>query len=119
MKKCRVCKLDRESHWFRSRIRKGSLVYEKTCTQCCAKRGNDQHRNKRYDMPKPFEEMVKEQDGLCKLCKKEPQSKGLNVDHCHTTGRVRGLLCTNCNAGLGFFNEDVELLKAAIEYLSK
>lgn len=70
-------------------------------------------------MPKSFEQMLKEQNGLCLICKKEPQKKELAVDHCHLTDKVRGLLCTNCNLGLGYFNEDVELLRAAIEYLTK
>jgi hypothetical protein len=70
--------------------------------------------------------MLKEQNGLCFICKKQEtrkhgnsgKTKDLSVDHCHTNGNVRGLLCGSCNTGLGLFNDDPNLLKAAIEYLS-
>jgi hypothetical protein len=60
-------------------------------------------------------ELVKQQKGKCAICKtkmKEPC-----VDHCHTTGKIRGALCVNCNTGLGHFCDSVELLKSAISYL--
>lgn len=68
-------------------------------------------------MPRSFEQMSEEQGGLCAICKKLLGIKGLNVDHCHLTHKVRGLLCTNCNLGIGCFGESIELLRAAIEYL--
>ena len=42
----------------------------------------------------------------------------LSIDHCHKTGKVRGLLCKHCNHGLGKFKDDVNLLKIAIDYLN-
>lgn len=49
-----------------------------------------------------FEQMVLDQGGVCKICKKEcPSGQRLSVDHCHETGKVRGLLCRGCNAHLG------------------
>jgi hypothetical protein len=39
------------------------------------------------------------------------------VDHCHVTGKIRGILCYNCNMGLGYFKEDIEIMKLALEYL--
>ena len=62
-----------------------------------------------------YDELFAHQDGKCAICQKE-QPK-LSVDHCHATLRVRGLLCTNCNIGLGHFKDNVELLEAAILYL--
>jgi len=46
-------------------------------------------------------------------------SKLTHLDHCHKTGRIRGVLCNNCNTGLGKFYDDIELLKTAINYLQK
>ena len=47
-----------------------------------------------------YEEMLTEQDGGCFLCGKTHPERRLHVDHCHDTGKVRGLLCSNCNSGL-------------------
>lgn len=62
-----------------------------------------------------YEEMFKSQDGKCSIC--HNYFPELNVDHCHSTGEVRGLLCHNCNIGLGWFKDDIEALRSAIKYL--
>lgn len=70
--------------------------------------------------PSEYDQMELEQNGLCGICKRQeyaPNKKILSVDHNHTTGQVRGLLCHNCNTGLGKFMDDQELLKSAIQYL--
>lgn len=70
-----------------------------------------------------YNDMLKGQGGKCKICgSKDPRNasyKYLVVDHCHTTGSVRGLLCDYCNVGLGRFEDDIERLKNAIKYLEK
>ncbi len=45
--------------------------------------------------------------------------KEIEVDHCHKTGVVRGLLCRKCNVGIAFFDDDINRLQIAIEYISK
>lgn len=62
-----------------------------------------------------YQSMCEEQDWRCAICKKVP--KKLVADHCHTEGTFRGLICTHCNSGLGFFKDDPETMLAAIEYL--
>jgi hypothetical protein len=60
------------------------------------------------------------QSGGCGICgAKVPGGNSIfmHVDHCHATGKIRGLLCTNCNRGLGYFQDDIEVLAAAIRYL--
>ena len=57
-----------------------------------------------------------EQKGLCLICSRK---KKLVVDHCHNTGSVRGLLCENCNRGLGLFAEEIEWLLNAAQYIAK
>ena len=65
-----------------------------------------------------FDNMMKKQDSKCKICNSDISKKGeANVDHCHTNGYVRGLLCFNCNIGLGMFKDNLSLLKNAIKYL--
>lgn len=74
-----------------------------------------------------YSAMFMEQGGLCLICKKPETSLNqhthelrlLSVDHCHGTGKIRGLLCKRCNTGIGAFEEDPELLKAAIRYIRK
>lgn len=65
-----------------------------------------------------LQRMLEEQEGLCKICQR-PQigRKRLAIDHCHETRKVRGLLCTKCNVGLGMFGDSVERLRRAISYL--
>lgn len=64
--------------------------------------------------------MFDEQKGRCAICETEITAyKTANVDHCHTTGKVRGLLCFLCNSGLGKFKDDKGRLQKAIEYLDK
>lgn len=61
------------------------------------------------------------QNGCCAICSyKFGQKKGdMRVDHCHSTGIVRGLLCDVCNRGLGYYKDNVDFLCNAAEYLSK
>lgn len=68
--------------------------------------------------PEQYLAMAATQRGLCAICKEEPsQSEPLCVDHCHTTGAVRGLLCKLCNLALGNFRDDVGRIQAALIYM--
>lgn len=67
------------------------------------------------------ESMLIQQNYCCAICK-VPQSTlsiRLAVDHCHIAGKIRGLLCCNCNHALGKFKDKIEFLQAAIDYLIK
>lgn len=63
--------------------------------------------------------LLEHQQNRCAICGDEPNEKRLSVDHCHETGRVRGLLCSLCNRALGGFRDDVRFLKNAIHYLER
>jgi hypothetical protein len=68
-----------------------------------------------------FERILAAQDGACVLCGNVPSGRGsysrLHVDHNHTTGQRRALLCARCNAALGLFKENVDVLRKAQKYL--
>lgn len=75
-----------------------------------------------YDLTEEeFKRMLEDQNGRCLICNLRPSGKGpnavLHIDHCHETGKVRGLLCQACNRGLGFFRDDPARLTAAVDYL--
>ena len=63
--------------------------------------------------------MLEVQSGLCAICRRLPtrSRKLLCVDHCHETGRVRGLLCSACNTAIGLLGDSRERLLAAADYL--
>mgnify|MGYP000094078581 FL=1 len=65
--------------------------------------------------------MLEAQDYKCAICGNEDEVEGrrLAIDHCHSTGDVRGLLCGKCNRGLGLFYDNQELLNKAIQYLKQ
>ena len=80
--------------------------------------GNSRHYHlkKRYGIgADEFDELVRQQGGVCAICRRaDPE----HVDHSHETGEVRGILCFNCNGGLGQFRDSIDALAAAAAYLS-
>lgn len=67
-----------------------------------------------------YHALVDSQGSKCAICARTLKNHfNLHVDHCHTTGKVRGLLCNKCNQGIGLFGEDAAKMRLAIEYLVK
>lgn len=73
---------------------------------------------------KEFQEMLKSQDNKCKICNnlfttssKTNKVYVPHIDHCHATGKVRGLLCSKCNQALGLFKDDINTIYNSIKYL--
>jgi hypothetical protein len=64
-----------------------------------------------------YSEILNAQNGVCAICGKGPSGRSLSVDHDHQTGKIRGLLCTTCNAGIGLLCDDYKLLVKAADYL--
>lgn len=82
-------------------------------------------QNRRYNLkrqfnisPEDYDEILSLQNGVCAICGSTCKTgRRLAVDHCHMTGRIRGLLCSECNNGIGKLKDSPDLLRAAISYL--
>ncbi len=83
------------------------------------------HRKRLYNLSKnDFLSLLEKQQGKCAICNKEETCKNKNgiirplcVDHCHATGRIRGLLCNHCNSMLGSARDNISTLENGIRYL--
>jgi hypothetical protein len=76
----------------------------------------DRERARRYGLSlEELRAILARQGNACAICRKS--GVGLHIDHCHATGKVRGLLCRKCNQGLGNYNDDPNLTAAATAYL--
>lgn len=108
-------------------VRWPSQPRSRRCRTCQTKRSHDKyaqlgpagrrslHLKYKYGLSdNDFAKMLAEQDGTCLLGCGRPAT---DVDHDHSTGKVRGLLCHGCNAGLGYFNENAAALLAAADYV--
>lgn len=94
-------------------------------------RKKDPERFRGYDLKRNFgisieqyNEMLEAQEGVCFICgnpedSKRHENQKLAVDHCHSTGKIRGLLCNRCNRGLGYFRDNPDLLAKAFSYVMK
>jgi hypothetical protein len=102
---------------------------ESWCRYCCSEnskrwRSENKEYNRDYNLKRlygvgidQYYEMYSSRDGRCDICGEHREYGALCVDHCHSTSRVRGLLCNICNLVLGQFKDNPILFKSAIEYL--
>lgn len=88
-------------------------------------RAANKDKNRQYDLKKnygltvvEYDAMLSAQAGTCAICRRKPGRRRLHVDHAHSTGQIRGLLCSHCNTALGLLRESTELLTSAISYLA-
>lgn len=93
------------------------------CQKCRDRINADRNRKYRTGItPKAYALMLESHGGRCAICRRLPRTKmrkiyQLHVDHCHSNGQVRGLLCRSCNMMLGLVAEDPKVLYRAIKYL--
>ncbi len=140
IKSCKTCfEIKDFSHFHKSSCMKDGVINE--CKKChhqriVKERKNPVNREKfrqyqhksglknRYGItPQILNEMILKQNNRCLICNNPPviggahQNSVLHIDHCHKTGKIRGLLCHLCNRGIGLFREDENLIKKALDYL--
>ena len=115
MKACSGCHIPKDlSEFHKHKGRKFNV------TEYCKLCRNILIVSKRYKLtPEAYIELLEGQEYRCGICgtHRSKLKKGLAVDHDHITGKIRGLLCGNCNNGIGRFKDDAELLHRAIIYL--
>ena len=135
MKQCQQCKATKSLDQFK--LVSPRRVPMRFCLDCYT-----DNRRKSKSGEKPFDKresalersygitmdyynrMLEEQNGRCAIClgddpKSPDRVNHWYIDHCHTTGEVRGLLCNSCNRGVGLLGDNVSNLERAILYLNK
>lgn len=115
---------DRTMAWRRKNIAAYRL-YQKMYARKWDKKNKDKRMNSRmkgmgldFSFAR-YEEMHAVQGEKCAICKRPPKKGRLYIDHCHKTMKVRGLLCQQCNVGIGNFSDDISTIVDAMEYLKK
>lgn len=108
--------------------RKQKNQYAKDYRAKNPRKAKDQNLRKSYGITlKQYEEMLKDQNNGCAICgnpetatkRGSREERSLAIDHCHSTGKIRGLLCTGCNTAIGALQDSSELLWKAILYLER
>jgi hypothetical protein len=143
-KECRTCGTVKQLTEFslsRKATATANAVYRSDCKVCCSDRAKQWFADnpertaatkRKFNLAKnygltvaEYDALLRSQGGVCAVCGKgEPNAHGrtgkqfaLAVDHCHGTGKVRGLLCQKCNRAIGLLGDDPVLMRRAISYL--
>jgi len=135
IKRCSKCLLEKPVGDFYFAARKVPLPSCKTCCKAAVRQYEKRNPEKKaYAVTRKYyhkyyygldhgayEVMLAKQNFVCAICKSTKSRRGKDehfcIDHCHSTGKVRGLLCHHCNMAIGFFRDDPEILRVAAEYL--
>ena len=119
---CKVC--NTEKPLFDFHFRKENNKYRTNCKTC----RNKAEAAKRYNITVgEIDALRNKQGNACAICKTKAEdvphasftTNPLVIDHCHTTGKIRGLLCPTCNSGLGHFKDSLSMLLSAANYIQE
>ncbi len=127
--RCKICVAYRSSYikiWKQKNPEK-MKKYNKNTTIWRKNHPEETRRSKRKCVVKSlynitmedYDALFKKQNGLCAICGKKQGQMKLNIDHNHTTGEIRGLLCSNCNRFLGLAQDSEAILTNALRYLKE
>lgn len=117
MKTCTSCKTSLKLNNFR----KNGKYLASVCNKCTVENYRAKHLEVKYGITIDFyDKLLEKQNYVCAICNL-PNNNGykLCVDHCHSTGQIRGLLCHTCNTALGKFKDSLDILENAKNYLKK
>ena len=115
---CKDCRKVSSRTWAKNNPEKVQLRQELRPPKPYAKARNYLLKHRYGLLQDDYSKMLAQQNGACAICLRS-KDYDLYVDHCHTTNKVRGLLCASCNSILGKVNDDVDTLNRAIQYLNK
>lgn len=133
---CRICVSDKKKRLYyaeHEKSKKYSLMMRKKHYDKCIERDRKYKRQLLLNESK-YIELQEKQNSLCAICNnpetakshrnrtkskdnEETNIKRLSIDHCHKTGKIRGLLCSKCNTALGLLKDSIEILEKSIKYL--
>jgi len=136
IEKCSVCGIEAKKHAMtRHKAKCGSICSVPKCEESHYMKGwcfhhfkLSQYAKRHKILPEEMFAVFRRANGKCEICKKTLGLHGTKlrnskntacIDHCHITGKVRGILCFNCNSALGHFSDDVKTIKIAINYLQR
>jgi len=140
-KTCSQCEVERDiSNFFKTKKNNGKY-YQPMCKICNKERYGKKRRDhnrlwrvqkpdrliestrnqaaKRYGVSREYYEKCMASSTTCEICGVAANGKELSYDHCHTTGKFRGLLCNKCNMAIGQLGDNLEGLLKAVKYLTK
>lgn len=131
-RKCKICKIEKAITEFY--LQNNKSIRSTKCKKCyCIETTKYKKKNperyklldlkgslkRRYNLTlEEYNLMIKKSKNKCTICKSKLNPKTLVLDHCHTTNRPRGILCRDCNFGIGNFKDNVKYLASAINYLN-
>jgi len=120
MKTCSICKQELPlSNFHKRTYASGNIGYQNKCRKCSTTVRKDYYkphektRQKLKISEEQFNDLMKNEN--CQICDAELTKKC--IDHCHSTNKIRGVLCNNCNTALGLVGDNVDTLHKMINYL--
>jgi hypothetical protein len=141
LKRCTVCKKEKGlEHYHNSKTSKDGYGYRcKPCDKKAREKYRDNNRDRFYLVARKkqlkfryglsldeYDNLLLKQDSKCAICRvstnnipEKYRKSNFSVDHCHTTGKIRGLLCNQCNRGLGMLGDTLEDIEKVRTYLLK
>ena len=124
---CRYCSTEKPVHEM-TRNKSYADGYATICLACMRVYSKEKRKDidflrarqaKKFNTtPEHLHELFTTQT-VCQICKQVDERRALSIDHNHSTGKVRGLLCDKCNRAIGLMQENINSLKSAIEYLER
>jgi hypothetical protein len=122
MKTCNDCKISLpDSSFYKRTFSSGNVGLQPRCKKCATKNRRQYYKPHEF-MRRKFK-LTEQQytelmgNGNCQICSKVLEKKC--IDHCHSTNKVRGVLCNNCNTALGLVGDNISTLEEMIKYLQK